>query len=61
MADTEQKDQLQTGGTGAGSSVISWSAADFPWWLVAMIGIILLMAVAILTNEEFRSAFDAIL
>lgn len=53
-------DPRDPGAEGAPSSVISWSAADFPWWLVAMLGIIGLLAIAILTNQEFRNAFEAI-
>lgn len=42
-------------------SAIAWSASEFPWWLVAMVGIIVAMGAAIVTNEEFGAAFDAIL
>jgi polar amino acid transport system permease protein len=41
-------------------STITWSAKEFPWWLVAMVGIIAFMAVAVITDEDFRNAFDAI-
>lgn len=41
-------------------SAITWDASEFPWWLVAMVVIIIAMGLAILTNEEFGNAFDAI-
>jgi polar amino acid transport system permease protein len=41
-------------------SAITWDATEFPWWLVAMVAIIVAMGFAILTNEEFGNAFDAI-
>ena len=53
-------DPLDPGTGGAPTSVISWNASEFPWWLVALIGIIVMMAVAVATNDEFRSAFEAI-
>ena len=43
-----------------GPSAITWDAGEFPWWLVAMVAIIVAMGFAILTNEEFGNAFDAI-
>lgn len=42
------------------ASTITWDAKEFPWWLVAMVGIILFMGVAVLTNQEFQEAFRAI-
>ena len=57
---TKENDPLNPAPGTTVSSTITWDAKEFPWWLVAMIGIILLMAVAILTNDEFRNAFDAI-
>ena len=60
MTTTDEQDPLNpTPGTTV-QSTITWDARDFPWWLVAMIGIILFMAVAVITNEDFRNAFDAI-
>jgi len=59
-ATTQKADPLDPGADGTPTSVITWSAAEFPWWLVAMIGIIVLLAIAILTNEEFGNAFEAI-
>ena len=41
-------------------SAITWNAGEFPWWLVAMVAIIIAMGFATLTNEEFGNAFDAI-
>lgn len=57
---TEETDPLDPGAAGTPASVISWSAAEFPWWLVALVGIIALLAIAVVTNDDFRSAFDAI-
>jgi len=42
------------------ASTITWDAKEFPWWLVALVGIIIFMGVAVITNENFRDAFDAI-
>ena len=44
-----------------GASVYTFDAKEFPWWLVGMLGVIGLMVVAILFNDAYREAFDAIL
>ena len=41
------------------SPAISWR--DFPWWLVAIFGFLLIMAVLIITDEEVNQAFGFIL
>jgi len=43
------------------SSVISFQAAEFPWWLVAMVAIIVAMATLVVVNDEYRQAFKSIL
>lgn len=43
------------------SSIISWSAAEFPWWLVAMLLIIGGMAAAIGINPDYQEAFQKII
>lgn len=55
-------DDLQPDPTNPGpaSSVISWSAHDFPWWLVGMVSIIAGMVVLIVITDGFRDAFGAI-
>ena len=57
---TEQDLAPDPGQPGPAASVISWGPTEFPWWLVAMVGIIAFMGIAVLTSEEFREAFDAI-
>lgn len=57
--DQNQKQDVVPEAT-AGASAISWDPSEFPWWLVAMVTIIVGMGIAILTNEEFGNAFDAI-
>jgi len=37
------------------------SKGDFPWWLIVMVGIIALMAFAILTNEHYQEAWENII
>lgn len=39
------------------SSIISWSASEFPWWLVALLGIIGAMGLTIVLNVEYQEAF----
>jgi polar amino acid transport system permease protein len=57
----DQKQNLPSESDTTGNqSAISWDASEFPWWLVAMVAIIIAMAFAIMTNEEFGNAFDAI-
>lgn len=57
----DQKQELPGESDATGSqSAITWDATEFPWWLVAMVVIIIAMAFAIMTNEEFGNAFDAI-
>lgn len=57
----DQKQELPGESDTTGSqSAITWDATEFPWWLVAMVVIIIAMAFAIMTNEEFGNAFDAI-
>jgi polar amino acid transport system permease protein len=57
----DQKQNLPSESDATGSqSTITWDPSEFPWWLVAMVAIIIAMAVAIMTNEEFGDAFDAI-
>ena len=43
------------------SSIISWSASEFPWWLVALLGIIGAMALTIVLNAEYQEAFARII
>ncbi len=57
--DQKQKPPRESESIGA-PSAITWDASEFPWWLVAMVAIIIAMGVAILTNEEYGNAFDAI-
>jgi ABC-type amino acid transport system permease subunit len=57
----DQKPQLtEDSGLAGNPSAITWSASEFPWWLVAMVAIIVGMGFAIVTNEDFGNAFDAI-
>jgi ABC-type amino acid transport system permease subunit len=57
----DQKQNLPSESDTTGNqSAISWDASEFPWWLVAMVAIIVAMAFAIMTNEEFGNAFEAI-
>jgi polar amino acid transport system permease protein len=61
VSDIDQKQNLPSESDATGSqSAITWDASEFPWWLVAMVAIIIAMGFAILTNEEFGNAFDAI-
>lgn len=57
---TDENDPLNPAPGTTSASTITWDAKEFPWWLVAMVGIIVFMGVAILTNDDFRNAFDAI-
>lgn len=45
---------------GAGASIYSFDAKEFPWWLVGILLIIAAMVVAIIFNPEYREAFDRI-
>lgn len=60
MTTTDENDPLNPAPGTTSASTITWDAKEFPWWLVAMVGIIVFMGVAILTNDDFRNAFDAI-
>lgn len=53
MTASTQQD-LEMGGIGKGS----WRG--FPWWLLAIIGFLLFMLVLLLTNANYREAFDFI-
>jgi len=57
---TDENDPLKPAPGTTVASTITWDAKEFPWWLVAMVAIIVFMGVAVITNEEYRSAFDAI-
>jgi polar amino acid transport system permease protein len=41
-------------------SIISFEERDFPWWLVWMIVLIIFLVYLIITNDDYRQAFDAI-
>ena len=58
---TESATEPDPTSPGPASSIISWSAADFPWWLVAMVVIIGAMALAVLANPEYQEAFRRII
>ena len=60
MTTTDEHDPLNPEPGTPISSTITWDAKEFPWWLVAMVGIIVFMAIAVITDEDFRNAFDAI-
>lgn len=60
MTTTDDNDPLKPAPGTPAASTITWDAKDFPWWLVAMVGIIVFMGVAIITNDDYRKAFDAI-
>ncbi len=51
----------QSVGTSPGSSRISISPGEFPWWLLAMVGIIAGMVALVFANEDYRQAFEAVL
>lgn len=55
----DEKPELMKGPQ-PGTSIIDWDAHDFPWWLVAMIGIIAAMAVAVVINPDYNEAFRSI-
>ena len=42
---------------GPGASLYRFDTREFPWWLAAMIALILGMAAAIILNDEYREAF----
>jgi polar amino acid transport system permease protein len=44
-----------------GASVYTFDASEFPWWLVGILGVIGLMAVAIAFSDVYSEAFSAIL
>lgn len=60
MTTTDENDPLNPAPGTTSASTITWDAKEFPWWLVAMVGIIVFMGVAIITNDDYRNAFDAI-
>ncbi len=45
---------------GPGASAYSFDAREFPWWLVGMLGLIGLMAAAVVLSDAYREAFKAI-
>ncbi|MDH3499672.1 MAG: hypothetical protein OEM97_06090, partial [Acidimicrobiia bacterium] len=47
-------------GTSPGSSRITFHAGAFPWWLVALLGIISVMIALVVVNEDYQEAFRAI-
>lgn len=46
---------------GPGASAYTFDAHEFPWWLVGILGIIGLLATAIVFTDAYREAFEAIL
>jgi polar amino acid transport system permease protein len=46
--------------TGRPASIISVRERDFPWWLVWMIVLIIFLIYLIITNDDYREAFNAI-
>jgi polar amino acid transport system permease protein len=46
---------------GPGTSAYTFDAQEFPWWLVGILGVIALMAVAIVVTDAYGEAFGAIL
>ncbi len=47
-------------GTSPGWTRISFSPGEFPWWLLALVGIIAAMITAVVINPDYREAFSAI-
>ena len=45
---------------GPGASAYNFDAREFPWWLVGMLGLIGLMAAAVVFSDAYREAFEAI-
>jgi polar amino acid transport system permease protein len=43
-----------------GNSVYRFDSKDFPWWLVAMVTLIVAMVLAIIFDDTYREAFDNI-
>ncbi len=44
-----------------GASVYTFDASEFPWWLVGIVAVIVLMASAIVFSDIYSEAFSAIL
>ncbi len=41
-----------------GASIYRFDSREFPWWLVVMVALIIVMAVAVVLNSEYREAFE---
>lgn len=57
---TETRLQPDPTNPGPASSVISFDAKEFPWWLVVLVLTIAALVVSIFANADYREAFDAI-